>query len=344
MNLLLDISHPAYAHALHPFLDEMKNRGHYILITARDKDLTQPLLNSWGFFFISKGTGARSLPGKLLHTCKWLIRFLPEARKFNPDLIIGFSSYQAAMLGWFLKKEVIILEDTENVGILHRINRIFSTYILTPFCFEQHLGKKQIRFAGYKELASLHPNRFTAEVQYQPGKPYIILRFVSWQAWHDRGHKGISDKLKERVIHELATFGQVYISTEFPLPEKWKQYALPVPVEHIHSFLAGARLIFGESASMAAEAAVLGIPAIFIDNTGRGYTHELEKRYNLLYNFGESDEQVAAALKKAKSMLVNTNLLEEWRNKRQIMLNENIDVTQFLVDFVESRFPGSGNW
>ena len=338
MNLLLDISHPAYAHALQPFMHEMKKRGHTVLITARNKDLTQPLLTSWGFSFISKGKGYHSLPGKLWHTIKWLIRFLPEARNFNPDMVISFSSWQAAILGRLLKKEVITLEDTEHVSMLHRINRIFSTYILTPFCFEQHLGKKHIRFAGYKELASLHPNRFTPDQKYQHEKPYILLRFVSWQAWHDRGHAGMSDTMKGKVIRELSAFGSIYISSELPLPEKWKRYALPFPAEHIHSFMAGAQLIFGESASMAAEAAVLGIPAIFIDNTGRGYTRELEQRYDLLYNFGEADEQVEAALQKAKALLKTPDLLNEWQHKRHRMLQENIDVTQFLVDFVENRF------
>jgi len=100
----------------------------------------------------------------------------------------------------------------------------------------------------------------------------------------------------------------------------------------------GVEELSGESASMAAEAAVLGIPAIFIDNTGRGYTRELEQRYDLLYNFGEADKQVEAALQKAKALLNNPDLLNEWQHKRHRMLQENIDVTRFLVDFVENRF------
>jgi hypothetical protein len=56
-----------------------------------------------------------------------------------------------------------------------------------------------------------------------------------------------------------------------------------------HSVPGGASLLFGESSSMAAEAAVLGVPAIFIDNSGRGYTRELEREHGLIFNFSEDD-------------------------------------------------------
>ncbi len=59
--------------------------------------------------------------------------------------------------------------------------------------------------------------------------------------------------------------------------------------------MAHAQLVVGESATMSSEAAVLGVPAVFIATTGRGYTDDEERRYGLVRHFTEDqyDEAVA---------------------------------------------------
>ena len=53
-------------------------------------------------------------------------------------------------------------------------------------------------YAGYHELAYLHPNRFRPDPAaldafgVSPDEPYSIVRFVSWQAVHDRRERGLS--------------------------------------------------------------------------------------------------------------------------------------------------------
>lgn len=335
MHLLLDLSHPAYAHTFHPFILEMQSRGHSFLIFARDKEITQELLKAWGIPFISKGKGKGPLVLKLFDTIRVVWKMYREGKKFNPDVVLSYSSYHAAIAGWFLRKPVLTFEDTENVSLLHKINSRFSTRMITPSCYQGDFGEKHVRFNGYKELSSLHPSRFTANTSFQPEKPYIILRFVSWKAWHDRGHQGISLAMKNKIIQELEKHATIYISSESPLPPEWRKYEVTLPPENFHSFLAGASLFFGESASIASEAAVLGIPSIYIDNTGRGYTHELEHKYNLLFRFSESDNEVQHALSKALSLLSDPNTPETWQKRRTHMLGEKVDVCEWMVDYVE---------
>ncbi len=334
MNFLLDISHPAYAHAFHYFILEMKKRGHSFQIISRDKDVTQHLLNKWGIEYISKGKGSTRLFFRITHAIKTIWKLYYIAKRYNPDLLMSFASFHISAAGWLLRKPVITFEDTENFKMLHRVNRLFSSKMITPESYKDSFGKNHIRFPSYKELAHLHPNHFTPDASKQPPKPYILIRFVSWQAWHDRGHSGISIHMKEKIIDKLSEYGTLYISSEAELPEKWKKYKIPVPPEHIHSLMAGATLVFGESASMAAEAAVLGIPSIYIDNTGRGYTDELEDKYDLLYCFGESDTQVSTALTKAARLLSQPDLLELWQLKRGRMLEEKVDLCEWMVGFV----------
>ena len=48
-------------------------------------------------------------------------------------------------------------------------------------------------------------------------------------------------------------------------------------------------MIVGESATMSSEAAVLGVPAVMIATTGRGYTDDQERRYELVRHFTDDE-------------------------------------------------------
>lgn len=342
MHIYIDIGHPAYAHALRFFIEEMKERGHEVLVTARDKEITHCLLRAWGIPFIDRGTGSSaasslSLAEKVRDLLRVVVWLLPVVRKFRPDVVISYSSYHAALTGRLLGCPVLTFEDTENVPLLHMVNRILSSRMITPVCFEKDFGSKHIRFDGYKELASLHPSRFRPLPL--PGtveKPYVVLRFVSWRAWHDRGHQGITEKMKHLIAERLSDFARVYISSEDGLSPGLSRYGLMCDCETVHSVLAGARLFFGESASMAAEAAVLGTPAIYIDNDGRGYTRDLEREHHLMFGYGEDEDDIYRALEKATGLLQNPDLEEEWQRRRINMLKGKIDVTSWMVETAEN--------
>ena len=140
--------------------------------------------------------------------------------------------------------------------------------------------KKQIKYSGYQELAYLHPARFIPDpvIRQVLGvgikEKYVILRFVAWGASHDYGHKGIALENKFKAVKEFANFAKVFISAEGSLPAELETLRLKIPPEKMHDVLAFASLIFSESATMVSEAAVLGVPGIYIDSTGRYYTRD----------------------------------------------------------------------
>jgi predicted glycosyltransferase len=47
MKILLDIHHPAHVHFFRNAIEILKQDGHKIIVTARDKDLTLRLLDSY---------------------------------------------------------------------------------------------------------------------------------------------------------------------------------------------------------------------------------------------------------------------------------------------------------
>jgi predicted glycosyltransferase len=101
----------------------------------------------------------------------------------------------------------------------------------------------------------------------------------------------------------------------------------------MHHLLAHAQLIVGESATMSSEAAVLGVPAVMIATTGRGYTDDQEQRYGLVRHFTE--QQFTEAARAIEDMLTGEPLREFGGRARERLLADKIDVTAWMVDYFE---------
>jgi predicted glycosyltransferase len=340
MRILVDIVHPADVHFFKHAIRDWKGRDHQVMITARDKEMTLQLLESYGFTFrciSAQGKGLWELAKELLVRDA---RLCAIARWFQPDILTGFSGISVAHVGTLLRKPSIVFYDTEFARLSNALTYPLATVVCTPTCYRGSIGAKQLRFSGYKELAYLHPCRFTPnpriveDLGVDHTHPYFIVRFVGWGAAHDLREKGLTNANKIKLVQELTKHGRVLISSEGKLPDALTPYRSPISVEKMHHVMAFATLYIGESATMASECAVLGVPAIFIATTGRGYTTELEQRYGLVFTF--SDEEQNLAFYKIQELLARPHLREEWMARRQHMLAEKIDVTSWVVDLVEN--------
>jgi predicted glycosyltransferase len=238
----------------------------------------------------------------------------------------------------------LVFYDTENAKLSNRITYPSATRIYTPRAYRDDLGPKQERYAGYHELAYLHPDRFTpdptklAVENLQPGEPFTFVRLVSWQSHHDTHDYGVRDL--HRVVSTLEKYGRVVISSEAPLPDDLRHYERKGKARDVHHVLAFARLFFGESATMASESALLGVPAIFLSTSSRGYTDELEQRYQTVFNFNGDMALEEDALVRAETILSDPNSPTIFRERRSQMMSELIDVTALIVDSVERFVRG----
>jgi predicted glycosyltransferase len=348
MRIFIDIGHPAHVHYFKNFIKEMCNRGHSFFITARNKEMAQYLLEKEGIEYTNRGTGKNSAAGKIIYMFKADVFLLKHAISFKPDIFIGFASFYTAQVSSVLRKPSIILDDTENGKFQQLCYRPFANFILSPTTFTKTFGKNHFKFNSFLELAYLHPDYFTPdfsqlkELNVKKGEKFTICRFVSWQANHDYGHSGVSSKNKIKAVNEFLKFGKVFISSESELPEELKKYQIKLAPEKIHHALSYATLLYGESATMASECAVLGTPAIYIDNEGRGYTDEQESKYQIVFNFTESEEDQIKSISKGYEILKNEESNKVFQDRRQQILNEKINFTKFLIWFFEN-YPKSKN-
>lgn len=166
--------------------------------------------------------------------------------------------------------------------------------------------------------------------------PYIILRFVSWSASHDIGHKGISYRMKIKAVEEFSKYARVFISSESNLPDELQPYKINLPAHRMHDALAFASLLWAESFTMPAECSVLGTPSIVIHDTKSFYLTEQQEKYRLCYCYSESEKDQQKAIEKGIELLQAVEQREEWHQRRDKMLADKIDVTAFLVWFIEN--------
>lgn len=347
MRILFNIGHPAHVHLFKNLIWNLEKKGHECKITTIDKDVSLHLLNAYNFDYDIVGCGRSTLLSKTTELIKIEYKLYKIAKSFKPDILVGgVGNVYVAHIGKLIGIPSIVFDDTEHAKLEHSLLDPFVSTICTPSCFRKDLGKKQVRYNGYHEIAYLHPNYFKPDVsvleklEIDENEKFFILRFVGWDASHDFGHKGLDSEMRLRVAKNLEKYGRVLITSEKPLPKDFDKYKINVAPEKMHDLLYYATLLFGESATMASECAVLGTSAVYIDFAGRGYTDEEESRYGLVYNFKDDKASQENALTKALELIKQDDIKKESRLKSKRLIDEKIDMTKFFTEFLEN-YPDS---
>ncbi len=337
MKILIDILHPAHVHFFRNFRTDMIELGHEIVVTAREKDVAVDLLEEYGITYqlLSKQGRGIKLAVELLQRTWRLVKIV---RTEKPDMMVGIMGPCIALAGRLTGTPAVVFYDTEFAKQTNWFTYPLAHSVCTPDCYKGAVRGKHVTYAGYHELAYLHPRRFkpdptrVREFGLEVGEPFSLLSFVSWEAVHDVREKGLTLDQKRSLIEELSSHGRVVISSETDLPEEFESFQLRGPVSGIHHLLAHAEMIIGESATMASEAAVLGVPAVFIATTGRGYTDDQQERYRLVDYFTE--DRFDEAMTAIAARFADGSPRELSRPAREKMLAEKIDVTHWMVDYI----------
>jgi predicted glycosyltransferase len=342
MKILIDIGHPAHVHYFKNFIWIMQEKGHTVHIVARDKEVAFKLLDFYKLSYFNRGKGKKGLLGKLIYILQGDFYIFKKALKLKPDLFFSAGSMYAAHIAWLLRKPHIALDDTDNNAFQHMMYVPFTKAILTPAVFKKDFGAKHVRFNGFLELGGLHPKRFKQEQEGLQKKAsdsnpdrFVILRFVSWQATHDIGLKGLSLEDKYALVKELSKYAKVIISSEEQLPGDLVSYSFKVHPALMHTVLSEASLLVSESLTMAAEAAFIGTPVLCI-STAQAGTLDEEVKLGLIELYRTSN----GLIERAVELIKDTSSKEKFSIKSREIIKNKTDVTALLVWFVEN-YPNS---
>jgi hypothetical protein len=344
MKIAVFANTPAQVHFYNRIMEKLKEHGHEVRLLLRDYGETVDLADElhleyfvYSKTFASKMSKITLLPRDVLVAYKHL-------RKFRPDVVTGFGVYDA-LTAALLNAHCVEFEDSEpRVNSLYSIQfkacMPFVDAFVTPSSFMDDLGEKQIRIASFKELAYLHPNYYVPNddvfdvLGIRRNDDYVLLRFNAFDAVHDLGVNGFPLEAKRELVRQLAQFARIVISCETPLPADLEILRLDFPKSRIHDLICQARLVVADTGTIITEAACLGTPAVMLHSNARNYGNfvELEDRYGLIRTFCSDWRK---AIDAAVSLIRNPQTKAEWADKRQVLLRDKVDMTEFMVGLIE---------
>lgn len=349
MRILFHLGHPAHFHLFKNVIKKIKIDGHNTSVLIKKKDILEDLLRYENLEYKNilkhgrKDNKLGLIYGQIVQEYRMLIYCL----KNKQDILVGTSSaitHVGKILG--IPSILVTEDDAEITPLVVKVAYPFASFIMTPdVCSVGKWKNKQISYSGYHELAYLHPNNFKPDKSivkkyFSPNESYFIIRLAKLTAHHDSGITGINDKIVVNLINILKDHGKIYITNERELPDEFEEYRISINPIDMHHVLAFASLYIGDSQTMAAESAVLGVPFIrFNDFVGKiGYLDELENRYELGYGILTKD--VKKLYEKVNEILNTEHFNQKFQKRRSIMLADKIDLTSFMIWFLE-EFPKS---
>lgn len=341
--ILIYLGHPAHYHLFKNLIKHLITRKSAFKILIKKKDVLEALLTNDGIPYeniLPKGRKDGMLGIVIgLAIRNWQV--FKISRKFKPTLMLGTSA-EIAIVGRLLGIKSIVANE-DDYSVIKKFADLaypFATHILAPdVCDVGKYTTKKISYNSYHELAYLHPNNFKTDITIAQKyvdvtQHFFILRFAQLNAFHDIGKTGIDKTIAIELINILAPKGKVFITSERALEKELEPYRININPIDIHHVMAFASLYIGDSQTMAAEAAVLGIPGIrFNDFVGQiNYLEDLEHTY--LLTTGIRTNQKELLLAKTQELTNTPHIKEIYQERRLKMLSEKIDLTELLINLI----------
>lgn len=343
MRVLFDIVHPAdVLFFLHP-IRKLLAAGDEVEIASRNKDVTCALLDQSG---LSHRPVSTASAGYLGLACELLIRnaaLLRRAILFRPDVMVGFGGVSISHVGKLTGRPAISFYAADTAGLQTKLTWPFITHVYVPEVYSGAVPEgRTTRFPGIKELSYFHPDNFKLDDRiaqrngWDPEQDNFLIRTVSWRANHDIGKSGWTDATLNALVEKLAARGKVHISSERDLPRSFASFAYAGAKNELHHLMGKCRLYVGESATMAHEACLLGVPSIYDGADHPGTTRDLQ-HHGLLCTLRQPG---AGALLTEVDRLLNPSGLIDTGEKRRAYLEGAVNLADYVVDAIRRHADG----
>jgi hypothetical protein len=336
MKVWIDLANAPHIAFFLPIVDELKRRGHDVVISIRDFNQTVELAHRNGLAGTVIGKhGGKSSVGKLLNLLGRAGKLTAFGRKKGIDVAVSHNSYTQTIAGRRIGAKVVTLMDYEGQPANHIAFRM-AHRVVVPACFPKEalrkFGAKEAKvfpYKGYKEqvyLSSFLPNdAFFPELirscnlnqDWDPEHTILVVvrTPASIAAYHH-----FSNNLFEQLLMRLDSLSGVTVvllprtaEQRFYYGKKYPGIRIPAKPLPGNDLVYHSDLVISAGGTMNREAAVLGTPVctIFagnlpaVDRTliALGRLKSLETERDL--------ENLRIEKKRKKEILGNTNLRDE---------------------------------
>lgn len=336
---LFDMVHPADFHFFAPMIAEVERRGDRVVVTTRTKDVLVELADEAGLDHqVLSSAGRRSRVREANELLTRVRRLCVLIRRHRVDLVMSRNPSGTLAARLMRVPSMYDTDDGPAVGVLYWAAAIPATTITSPAAGGVDYGRKHVAYNGFKETASLRPERFSPDPEVvgrtglNPEVPYSVVRAVAMEASHDHGEDGLDDETVRKVVAILAPLGPVWISSERDLPPDLEELRLPRMGAAFRHVVGCAQILVGDSQTTAAEAAILGVPSLRLsswagrlpylvefERLGMTSAYAPERRRDFLDRLAELSEDLPAA---------KADLLE----RRDELLGNTVDVTDWMIE------------
>lgn len=340
---VVTIQHPGHVHFFKHIVRRLEREGHEVQVFCKDLELAPELLDHYDIDHEVLAGGRGGIVEMAKNQLLYESRLLARAVRLDPDVMTAIGGTAVSHVAPLVGARSIVFTDTEH-AVTNPFTFPFANEVWTPECFHGTVRADHHTYPGYHELAYLHPDRFQPNPAHveaaglSPDEPYVVLRLAVWDASHDFGEEGLSDP--EETVERLEATGARVVVIDEAGDRGLGDREVRVEPHKIHDLLAYADLFVGEGATMAAESAVLGTPAVYANTLRMGYTDEIEARYGLLFNC-QGSYLHHNALRTAVDIL-DGDLDADWAARRDALLADKRDTTTVALEALRPDGAGGG--
>jgi hypothetical protein len=302
----IDIDNPPQVQYLVPVAEELRNRGHEVVITARDNSITFQLLRDGGTAFLPIGHAfGRQKWRKIAGVLRRALQLVSAVRKSSPHLLLC-ASRSGALAARMLGIPGFVICDYE-FAELKSYTRL-GTYVAFPdaiaaetFQSRGFAADRLLPFPGLKEHLTFYGQDIAAHDTFRPpdlDPSRVVVAFrppaAETHYYSPRSkavYEALLDCLAARVDIHLVFLPRYPWQTEQLKQWDWKcpVHVPETPVPPI-PLLKGADLVISSGGTMLREAAFLGVPSYSIFQSAIGEVDKYLEARGLLMLIGGVDD------------------------------------------------------
>jgi uncharacterized protein len=276
MRIWVDLTAPAHPVVFRPLLVRLRERGHDVLVTARDYAQTLELCRMHGIEPVVVGAhGGASMTSKATSLASRTARLLRRVRRFGPQLATAHGSNDLAVVARVLGVPACNTFDYEWATLQHNLGCRLAHRVLVPEAIPldrlQRYGVTEAtlrHYPGIKEeyyLADFEPDRgLLARLGVEPDRLVVVVRPPPDVSLYHRRSNPLYMQVLEHIGHDEGVQAVVIPRTQAQRAAL-RVMALPsviVPEGAIdaQSLIALADLVVSAGGTMNREAVALGTP------------------------------------------------------------------------------------
>jgi len=270
MKIWIDITNSPHVLFFEPIIKHLKEKGHEILVTARDYQQTIPLLIDKKIPFISLGKHhGKKRFSKILGGILEIQRRIKFIEEYKPDLILSHQAFYATIAARIKRKKSLYIFDGDG-AFLQVLGIYFASKTMCPEQLPKKIGgiSLKIRYPGIKEEVYLYNKKINKNYLEKLGlkrKKYnILIRPEAGSASYIKEENILDPLLKELETQKDI---QTIIIPRNPLQKEHykKNFKKVIIFEKLISgpdLIANVDLVLSGGGTMNRESVALGTPTI----------------------------------------------------------------------------------